>query len=254
MNMTMKNFSINAAAVLLVIVINTLANWIPINGKTTGEISSQLQVLFTPAGYVFGIWGLIYVLLALWVLAQWPESRRKAPVYQACSELFWLSSVLNVAWLFSWHYQLFLLSNLLMIGLVITLIFLYQKAKKAHASWLETAPFSIYLGWISVATIANISYYLVYLGLGDNETANTFWAIFMIFVASALALLFLARERDVLYTLVFVWAFIGIGVKNSEAHISVAAAAWISAAILLLAAIVFVIQIKPWNKLLQAEK
>ncbi|WP_058308945.1 TspO/MBR family protein [Gracilibacillus massiliensis] len=236
----MRNFWVNLTALLLVIVVNALANIIPINGMTTGEISNQLEVLFTPAGYVFSIWGFIYLLLAIWVFAQLPKIRRDAPIYQACSELFWLSSVLNVAWILTWHYQLFLLSNIIMIGLLLTLIALYLRAKKVNASKLELLPFSVYLGWISVATIANISYYLVYLGLGENEAVSIFWTIVMIVVATALALLFIWREKDIFYALVFVWAFIGIGVKNSSEYTSVAWTAY-SAAIFLIIAIIFFI-------------
>ncbi|GAE92083.1 hypothetical protein JCM21714_1064 [Gracilibacillus boraciitolerans JCM 21714] len=211
----MKNFWVNLTALALVIVVNSLANIIPINGMTTGEISNQLEVLFTPAGYVFSIWGLIYLLLAIWVFAQLPKDRQHAPVYRACSELFWLSSVLNVAWILSWHYQLFFISNMIMIGLLVTLITLYLRGKKVQASKLELLPFSIYLGWISVATIANISYYLVYLGFGEKESISIFWTIVMIIIATGLALLFLWREKDIFYVLVFIWAFIGIGIKNN---------------------------------------
>ncbi|UOQ49984.1 tryptophan-rich sensory protein [Gracilibacillus caseinilyticus] len=232
----MRNFWINLTALSLVVVINALANIIPINGMTTGEISNQLTVLFTPAGYVFSIWGLIYLLLAIWVFAQLPKNRRYAPIYQACSELFWISSILNVGWLLSWHYQIFWLSTILMIGLLTILIVLYLRAKQVKNSTFDILPFSIYLGWISVATIANISYYLVYIGWDQHAV---FWTMVMIIVATLLALFFLWNQKDIFYVLVFIWAFIGIGVKNQADYMNVAVTAYACAFILLIVTTIY---------------
>ncbi|KAB8137533.1 tryptophan-rich sensory protein [Gracilibacillus oryzae] len=235
----MRIFWTNLIALALVVTVNALANILPINGMTTGEISNQLNVPFIPAGYVFSIWGFIYFLLAIWVLAQLPKSRREAPVYKACSGFFWLSCILNIAWILTWHYQLFFISNLVMIGLLLTLITLYVNGKKANAIWLEILPFSVYLGWISVATIANISYYLVYVELIAEESVSIIWTIVMILIGSLIALLFLFREKDTFYVLVFVWAYIGIYVKNSGEYQSIALTALICAILLFIIAAFF---------------
>ncbi|UOQ87362.1 tryptophan-rich sensory protein [Gracilibacillus salinarum] len=235
----MRNFWVNLTALLLVVVVNALANIIPINGMTTGEISNQLTVLFTPAGYVFSIWGLIYLLLAIWVFAQLPSNRRNAPVYQACSELFWISSILNVAWLLCWHYQIFWLSTILMIGLLLTLITLYLRARQVKGSTFDILPFSIYLGWISVATIANISYYLVFIGWDQHAV---FWTMVMIIVATLLAYFFLWSQKDIFYVLVFIWAFIGIGVKNQSDYMNVAVTAYACAIVLVIVTIIYSIR------------
>ncbi|WP_270182674.1 tryptophan-rich sensory protein [Alkalihalobacillus sp. CinArs1] len=205
---------LNILAYLLVITVNALANILPLNGQTTGEISNKLDVLFTPAGYVFSIWSLIYLLLGLWILRQFPKDRRNLPIYQETSGLFVLSCLLNSLWIFMWHYEYFGASVLVMILLLLTLIRLYVKAKAADASFLDLLPFSVYLGWISVATIANISYFLTYIDWNGFGLSASFWTILLMIVASLLALYFLKYENDWVYSLVIVWALIGIGVRN----------------------------------------
>ncbi|KMM35872.1 TspO/MBR family protein [Guptibacillus hwajinpoensis] len=215
----MGKFLINLAAYLLVVTVNGLANSLPLNGQTTGEISNKLNVLFTPAGYVFSIWGLIYILLGIWVIRQFPASRRKLPIYQETSGLFVLSSLLNTLWIFMWHYEFFGLSVIVMLLLLITLIRLYVSVKTAGASFLDLLPFSVYLGWISVATIANISYYLTYVNWDGFGISDSIWTVLLLLVATILALVFLKNENDWVYPLVFVWAFVGIGIKNQNADV-----------------------------------
>ncbi|MBH0231496.1 tryptophan-rich sensory protein [Halobacillus yeomjeoni] len=215
----MRKLLINAAALLFVVIVNGLANVLPLNGKTTGGISNQLNVLFTPAGYVFSIWGLIYILLGVWVLRQLPLSRRDLPVYQSTHGLFVLSSLLNILWIFMWHYEFFSLSVIVMVLLLLSLIRLYGKLKTANASFFDTLPFSIYLGWISVATIANISYYLTYTGWTGFGVSDSVWTFILLAAGTGLALYFLKNEQDWIYPLVFVWAFIGVGVKNQNADV-----------------------------------
>ncbi|MDP4552234.1 TspO/MBR family protein [Alkalihalobacillus macyae] len=215
----MGKFLINLAAYLLVVTVNGLANSLPLNGQTTGEISNKLNVLFTPAGYVFSIWGLIYILLGIWVIRQFPASRRNLPIYQETSGLFVLSSLLNTLWIFMWHYEFFGLSVIVMLLLLITLIRLYVSVKAAGASFLDLLPFSVYLGWISVATIANISYYLTYVNWDGFGISDSIWTVLLLLVATILALVFLKNENDWVYPLVFVWAFVGIGIKNQNADV-----------------------------------
>lgn len=216
------------------VAVNALANILPINGQTTGEISNKLEVLFTPAGYVFGIWGLIYFLLFIWSFMQFPASRRDLPVYKKATPLYVLSSVLNISWILLWHYEFFLLTVLVMIGLLLTLIALYHTIQKEQPSYWEIAPFSVYLGWISVATIANISYYFKSIGWDGFGLSDMAWTMIMLVVAAILAIAFLRKNEDPIYPLVFVWALIGIGVKNADTHHSVSYFAYALAAVLLI--------------------
>ena len=215
----MGKFLLNLIAYILVITVNGLANALPLNGQTTGEISNRLNVLFTPAGYVFSIWGLIYLLLGIWVIRQFPKDRRYLPIYQETSGLFVLSCILNSLWIFMWHYEFFGLSVIVMLLLLITLIRLYTKLKAVDASFFDLLPFSVYLGWISVATIANISYYLTYIDWDGFGISDAVWTFLLLIIATILALYFLKSEQDWIYPLVFVWAFIGIGVKNQNGDV-----------------------------------
>jgi translocator protein len=221
-------------ATAFVVLVNALANILPINGQTTGEISNRLEVLFTPAGYVFGIWGVIYFLLFIWAFRQFPSSKRDWPVYQKSAPLYVLSSALNIAWILLWHYEFFLLTVLVMIGLLLTLIRLYHLIKNQEHSFWDLLPFSVYLGWISVATIANISYYLKYIGGNGFGLSDVAWTLIMLVVATLLAIYFHHENKDRIYPLVFVWSFIGIGVKNAASHPTVSTTSYILSAILLI--------------------
>ncbi|MBX0359482.1 TspO/MBR family protein [Halobacillus sp. Nhm2S1] len=241
----MGKFIINLFAFLLVVIVNALANILPLNGQTTGEISNKLNVLFTPAGYVFSIWGLIYILLGIWVLRQFPKSRRDLPIYQETSGLFVLSCLLNSFWIFMWHYEFFGLSVLVMIGLLLTLIRLYQTLQKNEASFFDRLPFSVYLGWISVATIANISYYLTYIGWDGFGISASVWTVLLMVIGTLLAVFFMKSQDDWVYPLVFVWAFIGIGVKNQGSDVPlVVNSAFILAGLLLVITILYAVRKK----------
>ncbi|ASF38034.1 tryptophan-rich sensory protein [Halobacillus halophilus] len=239
----MGKFILNLLAYLLVVVVNGLANTLPLNGQTTGEISNRLNVLFTPAGYVFSIWGLIYILLGIWVLRQFPASRRDLPIYQAVSGLFVLSCILNSLWIFMWHYNFFGLSVIVMLLLLLTLIRLYIKAEAVDASFLDRLPFSVYLGWISVATIANISYYLTYIEWSGFGISASVWTFILLIIATLLAFYILITKNDWVYPLVFVWAFVGIGVQNQDADVPlVVYSSYIFAALILVVTVFFALK------------
>lgn len=237
-------FSLNLLAYLAVVLVNFLANYLPINGQTSGEISDRLHVLFTPAGYVFSIWGLIYLLVGIWVLSQLPKSRRENEVYTQTFPAFIVSCILNISWLLLWHYEYFILSVSVIIALLATLIVIYTKIKAVSHSFLSLAPFSIYLGWLSVATIANISYVLVDIKWEGFGLSDITWTIMMLFVATILAIVFRVKYNDWLYPLVFVWAFIGIGVQNGSNESAVSYTAYALAAILF----IFNFVIGSWNR------
>ena len=153
-------------AVIAMITVNILANALPINGQATGEISDRFDVYFVPAGYVFSIWGLIYLGLLGYAIYQALPAQAQNPDLQSIGYLFVLSSIANIAWIFFWHYNLFTLSVVAMLALLILLILIYLRLDIGRAQvapamkWLVHLPFSIYLGWITVATIANITSWL----------------------------------------------------------------------------------------------
>jgi hypothetical protein len=220
-------------SLLAVIIINALANILPINNQTTGEISNRLPVLFTPAGYVFSIWTLIYLLLIFWVIGLWRIRSNKDTLYDRRSLLFIISSVCNIAWILLWHYEYFLLTVVVMICLLLTLIMLYRTYPVQDNSFSGRLPISIYLGWISVATIANISYVLTVYEWSGWGLSDPLWAVIMMTVGAALALHIRFHHYDIAYPAVFIWAFVGIAVKNGFEELLVMTAALFLSAVLL---------------------
>ena len=159
-------------AYISTIVVNALANLVPIGGLTTGELSDQFDVFFVPAGYVFSIWSLIYLGLGAYVVYQAIPAQRDHSRLRSIGWLFVLSCVFNSGWIFLWHYQLVGLSILVMLGILATLIAIYARLYPSYsvASWAEKImthwSFRIYLGWITVATIANATTFLDSIGYG----------------------------------------------------------------------------------------
>ncbi|MFJ7668331.1 tryptophan-rich sensory protein [Lysinibacillus sp. NPDC097195] len=200
------------ASYLVMIIINVLASTIGINGKTTGEISNELQVLFTPAGYVFSIWLVIYVLLGIWLFLQ--LFSKKVTRDSAIISLVTSTCLYNIAWLLCWHYEFFALSIVMMVGLLVSLIFIYSSYPKEDNRFGGRLPFSIYLSWISVALMANISFVLTYYQWDGFGISAVWWANLLLFVATCLALYIRYVEVDIFFPMVIIWAFIGIAVEN----------------------------------------
>ena len=207
-------------AYLAMVAMNALANTLPLFGRTTGEVSADYPSLFTPAPYTFSVWGLIYLALAAFVVYQVLPGNRGDSTLGVVRPLFVLSCALNIGWLLSWHAQVIWLSELIMIALLLTLIALYRRAGawRRPASpgqrWLVYAPFSLYLGWISVATIANTSITLLDLGF-DGGSAAVAITVVVVAVAAVLGLLGVLRRRDGMYALVIAWGLGGVAAARS---------------------------------------
>jgi benzodiazapine receptor len=218
-------------AVIATVVLNGLANALPLNGQTTGEISDRFQVYFVPAGYVFSIWGLIYLALGAYAVYQALPGQRENPRLRRIGYLFVLSCIANVAWLFLWHYEQFTGTVIAMLGLLLSLIAIYLRLGIGRTQvspaerWLVRVPFSIYLGWITVATIANVTSLLDYLNWGGWGIQPAVWAVIMLAVGTAIASAVGLTRGDAAYMLVIVWAFAGIAVKHAATPL-VATAAW----------------------------
>lgn len=235
----MFRFVLVVVSLLAVLIINTLANILPINGQTTGEISNRLPVLFTPAGYVFSIWGLIYALLIIWGIGLWKIRVNRDILFEKRSLLFIISCLFNILWIFSWHYEFFLWTIVFMIGLVITLLMLYRTYPVQNNKLTGRLPISIYLGWVSVAIIANTSYVLTYYQWSGWGLSDPLWAVIMLTFGTAIALHIRFHHFDIAYPLVFIWAFTGIAVKNGFEELLVMTAALFLSAVLL-AGILFI--------------
>ena len=226
---TLRQIAVSVATVAT-IVMNILANALPLNGLNTGEISDRFDVYFVPAGYVFSIWGLIYLALIAYTVYQALPANRERPALRRIGWPYVLSCAANITWLFMWHYERFNLSLAAMLVLLAALIAIYLllgigRAQVSMAMrWAVHIPFSIYLGWITVATVANatnVLYLINWDGLGLGPVA---WAVIMLIVATAIAVAVNLTRRDVAYVLVVIWAFVGISVKHADTGVvSVAA-------------------------------
>jgi translocator protein len=236
---------LNIIAFIAVVGVNGLANSLPINNQTTGAISDAYPVMFTPAGYVFSIWGLIYLGLLAFVIYQALPAQRENPRLERIGYWFVWSCLFNIIWIFLWHYELLALSVVVMAGLLISLIVIYLRLEIGRTrvstgeGLLVRLPFSIYLGWISVATIANVSVFLYDLGWDGFGTTEQIVTVVMLAIGSLLGLIMVARHREVAYPLVLAWAFAGIVVRQSEFSLvvigaSVGAVAMLGAAVVAL--------------------
>ena len=227
---------VNLLAALLALIVNILSNALPLNGLNTGEISDRFQVYFVPAGYVFSIWGLIYIGWIAFIIFQLRRSQKESPRLRRLGYWFALSCVFNAAWLFCWHYELFGLSVLVMLALLGTLIISYLRLNAGRTKvaalerWSVDVPFGLYLGWVSVATIANITSFLYFIQWDGFGIDPQVWAVIMLAVATVLGLLMAVTRHDVAYLLVFTWAFAGIAVRHIDVRL-VATAAWVAAII-----------------------
>jgi benzodiazapine receptor len=206
----------------LTVVVNSLAGGTTLIGnQVTAAVSDANSTLITPAGYVFSIWGIIYLLLGIFVVYQALPSQQGKEYQKKIGWLFVLSSLINIGWLFLWQFEYLSLSVVLMFLLLATLISIYLRLGigKSRVSLRERLavqlPFSVYLGWITVASIANVATTLVSFGWdGFGMSPNT-WAILVVAVALLITMLMLITRKDVAYSLVIIWALVGIGVKQS---------------------------------------
>jgi len=206
-----------------VLAVNYMANALPINGLNTGELSDFIPNLFVPAGVTFSIWGLIYALLAMFVLHQFHSlKKRNGRFIGDVGIWFAVSSIANICWIFAWHYRQIPLSLVFMLVILFSLIIIVVRLRpnRKYARGLERLAvyhsFSIYLGWISVATIANVTAVLVTIGWQGFGFPDEFWTVIVIAAAILLALISLNRFGDIPYALVVDWALAGIILKRYQ--------------------------------------
>jgi len=210
------------ASLALTLIVNGLANTLPINGLTTGEVSDQFPILFVPAGYVFSIWGLIYLALIGFAIYSVTPKGKANPDVDKITTWFVASNIFNTLWIFLWHYQQFVMTLVPIIGLLISLLVIYLRLgigktqRPLTEKLLVATPFSIYLGWATVAVVANISQALYFIGWRGAPLSAPVWTVIMLAVATLLGVLMIFLRKEVAYPLVLVWAFVGIWVKHGD--------------------------------------
>ena len=213
---------LTVASYLLTLAVNGAANALPINGQQTAEISDRYEVYVVPAGYVFGIWGVIYLGLGAFTVYQ--AVRGDHPVVRRLGWLPAFTGLLNIAWILCFHYGSFALSVVIMLALLATLVAIYRRIGEVRhldrsATWAVAIPFSIYLGWITVAAVANIAQTLDALGFEPVLLPGPWLASIVLAAVAVTASGFVIRNGDAAYGAVIVWAFAGIAVKEASTPI-----------------------------------
>ncbi len=212
-------------AYLGMVVVNGLANALPINNMNTGEVAALYPNLFTPTALTFSIWGLIYGLLAIYLvyylgLFREKESSLNESLLKKIGVYFIITSVANVLWIYSWHYTMVSLSLFFMIVILFFLSKIADLFKGKSLSLRENIfvrlPFSVYFGWITVATIANVTVLLVSRGWSGLGLSEPFWMVLILFVGAFIGILRMMEDRSIAYGLVFVWAYSGIIIRHTS--------------------------------------
>lgn len=226
MNKTKILIICNLIAFIATLVMNSLSNSLPLNGRTPAQLSDLYPNLFVPAGLTFSIWGIIYTWLLVFIIWQLTalfsnkRLEKVAPIIDKLSWLFVVTCILNIGWLFAWHWQFLLLSVLVMLTLLFLLIYLNNKVGTGFSKinvtekWMIHAPFGIYLGWISIATIANITAALVGHQWNRWGLSEGNWAFIMIFAGFIIASVVVRLKNNIFYGLAVMWALYGIMLKR----------------------------------------
>lgn len=227
---------VNMIALGVTIAVNALANILPLNGQTTGEISNRFASYIVPAGFTFGIWSVIYVGLMVFAAVQALPGWRDRALVRSVGPLFLVTCVANTAWIVLWHYEYYPATLLVMLVLLATLLAIYLRldAVRDSASRGErlavAVPFSLYLGWITIATIANATVVLLAVGWSGSGIAPEVWAAGLVVVAAGIVSAIALLRVDIAYTSVGVWAFAGVAAGQWATPIvawtAVAAAVW----------------------------
>jgi hypothetical protein len=227
--MKSNNFLIKiiaAVTYLAMVFVNYLANSLPINGRSTGTISDAYANLFAPAGITFSIWGLIYLLLAGYLVYQFIPvekklNKKKEEILKKINVLFIATSLANLSWVFAWHYDFIWLSLIIMVALLIFLIKIADIIRVNKFSSIEklfiATPFSVYFGWITIATIANVTVFLVSVGWNGFGIAESVWTIIVLLAGLLIGILRMNKDKNIAYGLVLIWAYLGILLKHVSA-------------------------------------
>lgn len=209
------------------IIMNMLANILPLNGKNTGEISDSYGNLFAPAGITFAIWGLIYLLLLVYIVYQFwgytgiargGKEERIGQILNKTGIWFAISSVANALWILAWHYDVIWLSLLLTLCILGCLIKINLGLRDESFSKMEHVavrlPFTVYLGWATVATIANVTVFLVSVSWNRFSLSEVFWTVSIVLIGAVIGCLGVVFYKSYTYGAVLVWAFAGIAMKH----------------------------------------
>jgi hypothetical protein len=245
---------ITLAAILGAIAINTISNALPLNGINIGTLSNTLfsPVKILPANYAFAIWGLIYIGLLAFGIYQIQPAQRHNPRLQRTGYLLVVACVAQCLWIYLFLARLFPLSTIAMLGILVPLIMMYrrlgiaQQPVSRQVRWLVDIPISIYLGWISVATIVNVAIALYSANWDGWGLSPSVWTVIIMAVSATIAALVLIQRRDVAYPLVIVWALVAIAIRQASALLIAGTGILLAIALI---ALIFMTALKPQSRI-----
>jgi hypothetical protein len=234
--------ALNLIAILAAFGMNVLANIAPFNRLTIGEISNTFfrDVLITPANYAFAIWGLIYLGLISFGVYQILPAQRQNPHLHRLGYLLVVACLAQIAWVFLFQYRLFTLSLVAMLSILLPLIGIYLRVGIAQVrvprkeKWFVHIPLSIYLAWISVATIVNVATTLYNLGWNGWGISAEVWTVIALIAGAAIASIVSIQRADIAFVLVIVWAFIAVAVRQANIPVIAITAGGLAVALVLL--------------------
>ncbi|WP_373513062.1 hypothetical protein [Persicitalea sp.] len=264
----LKTFQVlNILGYLLMVTMNFLANYLPINGLTTGELSDKYPNLFVPAGITFSIWGVIYLLLLLFTVYQASTlfSGKPSRINTIVSQIgiwYFVSSLMNSMWIVAWHYEFLPASLAIMTFILLSLLLTnfgianVNDVMTRKEKFLTKAPFGVYLGWICVASIANVTTWLTGVRWTGGGLEQDSWAVIMVVVGALIVLFASFRLKNGYVALAVVWAFFGIIIKRLDVepvYQSIAFVAGAAALVLFILALVLIVRQNKTGNLTKVE-
>lgn len=217
-NPQLRQFTV-LGTIVATIIFTVLANTGLFNGQTTSEVTSKYPTFFTPADYAFSIWSIIYLGLLAFGIYQVLPSQQQHPRWRRLDYWVVLNCAATCAWLLLWSYDLITLSVAAMLLMLLSLIAIHNvleigKTQVSSAeTWLARVPFSIYLGWITVTTIANVAVAFSKLKWSGWGISPEVWAVLLTLASLGIVAMICLGFADTAYTLGIVWAYVGIAVK-----------------------------------------
>lgn len=214
---------ISLVGLALVVLVNALANVLPLNDQTTGQIANAHPVPFQPAGWVFSIWLVIYALLAIFVIYSFFPSGRLSARIQAIGPLFLITNIANITWIFLWHWEQFRTSMFALVVLLGALVAIYLMLRGARRDTgkmstlqrlIVAVPFSVYLAWVSIATLANVQVWMREGGWDGGMFGLRGWTVIFLLVGIIVAAGIAFFAHDAAFPLVYVWAYLGIAQRQ----------------------------------------
>jgi hypothetical protein len=213
---------------IIMVGMNALAVILPLNGKSTGELSNNYPNLFVPAGITFSIWSIIYLALLIFCIYQVRSlfSKKSEPhlamILDAIGYLFVFNAIFNALWIVAWHYEILPLSIVMMIGILGTLIQINKNLRPVQPyisgglKVIVKASFGLYFGWICIATIANVTAVLVAYGIMPTGISGQSWTCIMVLIGSVIGFIATINTRNGFVGLAIIWALIGIIIARNN--------------------------------------